>query len=274
MDNQNSESQQTVFEELKQYRLDQNITLEEISEQTRIQMRYLESIESGNLEELPSVYDRLFFKTYLEYIEPTDMERYWEVFSAVRKEREPQHTTTIRRIQSVKAEQSKSKLVKALYVVVPLLIVLIIIILLAFNSKPVTTQEVEDVPEVTAIEIVKEMQPKPAPVAAPKPDSSFVVVKVDAQQRTWFRAIKDYADTSEYLLQANESLNLNADSVLVFLVGNAAGLEFEINGKPTGILGKSNQVITFLKVTPKGIVAKRLKEIKPKGAVNDTLKAN
>ena len=274
MDNQNSESRQTVFEELKQYRLEQKITLEEISEHSRIQMRYLEAIETGDLDALPAVYDQLFFKTYLEYIEPPDAERYWEAFRAVRKERDPQHTTTVRRIQSVKAEQSKSKLVKTLYLVVPLLIVLIIILVLAMSSKTVTTKAVDDVPEVTVNEIVKEMQPKPAPVPPPKADSLFVEVKVNALQRTWFRTIKDYADTTEYLLKMDEALKLNADSVLLFLVGNAAGLQFEINGKPAGVLGKANQVITFLKVTPKGIVSKRLKQIKPKEVPNDSLKTN
>ncbi len=275
MDNQNSENQQTVFEELKQYRLKQKITLEEISEHSRIQMRYLEAIEAGNLEALPAVYDQLFFKTYLEYIEPSDMERYWEAFRAVRREREPQHTTTVRRIQSVKAEQSKSKLVKTLYLVVPLLIVLIIIMVLAMSSKNVTTKPVDDVPEVTVNEIVKEMQPPtPAPVPISETDTAFVDVKVSALQRTWFRTIKDYADTTEYLLKMNESLKLKADSVLLFLVGNAAGLQFEINGKPIGVLGKTNQVITFLKVTPKGIVSKRLKQIKPKGDAHDSLQTN
>ncbi len=274
MDKQTPEKQPTIFDEVKNYRLEQNITLDEISTHSHIQLRYLEAIESGNLEALPAVYDRLFFKTYLDYLDPPEKERYLEAFHTIRKEREPKHTTTQRRIRSVKAEQSKSKLVKTLYLVVPLLIVLVIIVILALNSQPVTTKPLNDVPEVTVHDIVKEMQPKPAPVPVAPAEKPSVRVTVDAVQRTWLRVIKDYADTTEYLVKANERVNLVADSVLLFLVGNAAGVQFEINGEQAGILGKPNQVISYLKVTPKGIVRKRLKQIKPKGIPDDSLKTN
>ncbi|OQX95164.1 hypothetical protein B6I21_06805, partial [candidate division KSB1 bacterium 4572_119] len=78
------------------------------------------------------------------------------------------------------------------------------------------------------------------------------------------------ADTTEYLLAANEAISIKADSLLNFLVGNAAGIRFVINGNPAGILGEKGQVITRLLISPKGIVSKSVKQIKKEKMPNDS----
>ena len=86
--------------------------------------------------------------------------------------------------------------------------------------------------------------------------------------------VKDRTDTSEYLLRKGERLNLTADSTLVFLVGNAAGINFTVNGKNEGVLGQEYQVISYLKITKDGIVSKRLKEIIKENAAIDSNSVN
>jgi len=260
------------FEQLKEIRISKGFTLEEISNETKIQLRYLEAIESGQLERIPDIYDKLFFKTYLDFIDPPDYKTYWDEFLGLRLQHIPQHTTTIRRIKSLKVEQSKRKLLKWLFLAVPLLIVIVIIITLAMNSENVDSMpNNENVPELSVKQIVREMQPKQVEPIPIKIDSVQVQVALKAVSRTWFRMIKDYSDTVEYLLKKDEKISFKADSVLLFLVGNAAGLNFEINGKSVGILGQPNEVITGMKVTKEGIIAKRLKQIKQKEVQNDSL---
>ena len=52
------------FEELKKQRISQDIELNEISNRTKINLEYLESIEQGNFDFLPYIYVRLFLKAY------------------------------------------------------------------------------------------------------------------------------------------------------------------------------------------------------------------
>ena len=52
------------FEELKKQRISQDIELIEISNRTKINVEYLESIEKGNFDFLPYIYVRLFLKAY------------------------------------------------------------------------------------------------------------------------------------------------------------------------------------------------------------------
>ena len=62
------------FEELKKQRISQDIELNEISNRTKINLEYLESIEKGDFDFLPYIYVRLFLKAYcleigLDYID-------------------------------------------------------------------------------------------------------------------------------------------------------------------------------------------------------------
>ena len=80
-------------------------------------------------------------------------------------------------------------------------------------------------------------------------------------ERTWLRYIKDRADTTENMLYSGNVVKINADSTIHFLVGNAAGINFTINGEQKGVLGKPGEVISYLKITKKGIVGQRMKTI-------------
>ena len=56
------------FEELKKLRISQDIELSEISNRTKINLEYLESIEKGIFDFLPYIYVRLFLKAYCSEI--------------------------------------------------------------------------------------------------------------------------------------------------------------------------------------------------------------
>ena len=57
------------FEELKKHRENKKISLENISEKTRINLSYLQAIEEGNFDVLPNVYMRLFLISYCKHID-------------------------------------------------------------------------------------------------------------------------------------------------------------------------------------------------------------
>ena len=58
----------TFHEELKKIRISKDIKLSEISDNTKINIKYLEAIENGNFDSLPNIYIRLFIRTYSEYL--------------------------------------------------------------------------------------------------------------------------------------------------------------------------------------------------------------
>ena len=56
------------YKELKDLRESRGISLEEISERTKINISYLNAIESGSFSEIETPYLRLFLRAYAEEI--------------------------------------------------------------------------------------------------------------------------------------------------------------------------------------------------------------
>ena len=62
------EKEITFFEELKDLRKSKHVKLIDISNSTKINIKYLEAIENGNFDALPNIYIRLFIRTYCEFL--------------------------------------------------------------------------------------------------------------------------------------------------------------------------------------------------------------
>lgn len=72
-----------IGKELKELRLQKGLTLKEISEITKINIKYLELIEENNFHFLPEVYVRGFLKNYVRAIEG-DEKKFLEAFEEIR----------------------------------------------------------------------------------------------------------------------------------------------------------------------------------------------
>ena len=138
------------------------------------------------------------------------------------------------------------------------------------NSKSVEENVSKDVPELSVREIAKELERKNSPSVdsttvdkqeAAIKNVSKVTVELTARELTWLRLVMDKSDTVEYMLNPGNKISQQADSVMNFLVGNAGGVSFKVNGKNMGVLGRSSEIVTNLKITSKGIVSKRIKTI-------------
>ena len=56
------------YNKYKKFRIDNNIDLSDVSKRTKIDIKYLQSIEKGKFAEIPGVYVKLFFKAYINEI--------------------------------------------------------------------------------------------------------------------------------------------------------------------------------------------------------------
>jgi len=259
----------SLFEQLRQMRIEAGIKLSSIASQSKIQIRFLEALEAGKLELIPPVYDQLFFQTYISFLKPDNEEYFTSEFDKVRKGRKTQHTSTIQRRIVFEQESRKAKGLKITYIALPIIIVLILILVLINNSIFVEPAGDNGVKEISAKEIADKIEKAAAKEKAALARKDSVLVKLNALDRTWFRLIKDHSDTTEYMLQKDGAMQITADSVMAFLVGNAAGLDFTINNQPEGVLGAADEVIAYLKINSKGIDSLRLKKINRKKPENE-----
>ncbi len=266
----------TIFEELKEIRESKKITLEEISAESRIQLSYLKAIEAGEFEKIPEVYDKLFFQSYISYLQVEDPDRYLEAFRSLRKETfSPTPTTTMRRLVAKPDDSHSLFNKKNMIIVVPALVILGILLFFALNSRLVDEPEKEKITELPIRQVVKDIEArqnkntKQKPVVSAKKKDS-VHIQLTAVDSTWMRFIIDHRDTSEYLLTKGNIIALNADSLIKGIVGNAGGVQWLVNGKDEGILGHKGDILTTVTIDRSGI---RNKKIKRKVILKDTTHA-
>jgi len=278
---ENEEVNENIFEKLKAIRLKKNIELSRIAEKTKINIKYLEAIEDGNIKSIPEVYDKLFFQTYLSSLNIKNIDEYLDAYYKLRKEVRPQYTTTIQKIKSIKSDSKRFSKLKQVYLVIPVLIVIFLIIFFVINSKSIEQSNTAEVQELSVREIAAELEEKMAGDSIAQKESTMqtdttnkVNVGISAKELTWLRIVADRTDTSEYLLQPGNKLAVNADSSMIFLIGNAGGVQFSINGNNVGFPGKSSEIVSYMKITSDGIVSKRLKKAVRGETIADTLTNN
>jgi cytoskeleton protein RodZ len=80
-------------------------------------------------------------------------------------------------------------------------------------------------------------------VPAPEQGEDAYVLKAVVVERTWIRISIDDGEPKEYLFDPGFRMQWKAQKGFALLVGNAGGIELELNGQKLGKLGNLGQVI-------------------------------
>ncbi len=101
----------------------------------------------------------------------------------------------------------------------------------------------EPVPAKTA-QSTPEQPPPPATLGQPVvlADGQHIVLDVSATETTWISIVSDGKQLFSGVLERSESRTLQGRDTARIRVGNAAGIEVRLNGKPLGPLGPRGQV--------------------------------
>ena len=87
---------------------------------------------------------------------------------------------------------------------------------------------------------VEQKTEKRLPLAPKGPN---LVLKGLVKERTWIRIKIDGGKAKEYIFDPGTSPIWKAKQVFDIIIGNAGGIDLELNGKPLGALGKSGDVV-------------------------------
>ena len=115
---------QSIGEKLRLAREARGIALREISEQTRISMRYLEAIESDDYKRLPGgIFNRSFIRAYAKFIGYDEHEAIEDYTRTLRERGEPDDEDTRKPLHSLvytddAAHQKRSPVVTLLLAIV------------------------------------------------------------------------------------------------------------------------------------------------------------
>jgi cytoskeleton protein RodZ len=270
----------SIGETLRRQRLQNRISLERVSLETKIGVRLLEAIEAGQFEKLPGgVFRRSFVLQYARALQLDPDEIAGELDQLSQFDEVPPLPTvdtvtgpspssgsgfSFRGDLSELRGSTIGSLISAVGV--------IMVCALIYNwwqtprpakvemasVQPVTrAQAVEPSPAavspapITAAPTTP-AAPTPAPEAAPtSADAAHVRVGLSADEKTWVSISSDGKNVFANSLEPHETKIIEASEKVRLLVGNAGGVEISLNGKPIGPIGPRGQV-RVVELTPAG----------------------
>ena len=136
-----TETDNKFYQELKNTRNSKKITLKEISEYTKINIKYLEALENGDFNALPNVYTRLFLRSYCDFlsIDYRSVLDEYEIYTLGHKQRDIVNESSLEQIEITDKDEfrgsilEKSKDYKEI-IVAAIVIISIIILFTVINN--------------------------------------------------------------------------------------------------------------------------------------------
>jgi len=249
---------------LRQERLKQNRSVQEIAATTCISTRHLEAIESDDARSLPGdFFYRSFLKQYAQalYLDEATTR---QVLSSVEPVSEPDPISFLH-ASYVTAEQDARRSGRKRPSTAVVLTLFIAVLLgcsglyAIWNKAQAQKEEVVEKSAAAMAEGERNRLAEPPPPSvparesspasspapeAPVPPASTTGASVDvaANERTWVSLSSDGKKLFAGVLRASESKKFVIGESAKLLTGNAAALDIRLNGKPIGPIGPRGRV--------------------------------
>ena len=242
IENKNSHS---FGDYLKSIRLEKGISLEEISNETKIREDNLLLIEKEDFDRLPSeVYIKGFLRAYAKSVGADEEE-------AVR--RYESSSFVLRKSDEYKAEVIRSgnkfwphlilSLGTLLGIILSVLLCSIFIEQTSLNgqiNQQIASENIhgDSIKFPKDNDLIQSIDNKAPEIIVQK-----LLLSINAVEETWMKVSIDDLRTKEYNLNAGDRLELEAASGFNLIIGNATGVNLTLNSNPLKIEGKSGEIV-------------------------------
>ena len=236
---------------LREKREEKDLSIIDISDMLCIRKSLVKALEDGNTALLPhDIYIRGYLKKYAHVLDIREETLGLEP----RAEENAVKTEAAARKTSVHAPRHIAK--RAM--VIPLIFVLIIAFFVLnqiYKERSVARSTPDQIAQSNAVArkqaSANVRQPSQANAAAqpgfaeqpqglPAPDIKKLMITCN--ERTWVSVVIDDNEKKEFMLNSEEMIVLNAKDNFDVLIGNAAGVKLNLNGKEVDFTGKSGEV--------------------------------
>ncbi len=251
---QSTGAESSLGGQLRRAREARNLSLRDISDQTRISRRYLEAIELDDYKHLPGgIFNRSFVKAFAKLVGLNEAEAVRAYDRTARAQGEPEEVATSRQASRIymEGESTRSPFVTAL-LSVAILAVISLGVYAALHWYQRRNESRAQPPTNTSAPIantnpqpVAQQQNMPATVAPAPIVAQGLKVQIKAKgEPVWLRTKVDTENSNDGILAAEQSRDLSATDTLSlqYSKSKASALEVVINGHaavvPTDAKGK------------------------------------
>jgi cytoskeletal protein RodZ len=257
---------------LRREREMRGITLEEITESTKISRRHLEALEGEHFDQLPGgVFNKGFVRAYARFLGIDGDQAVADYSAASNEQPEPEDKFPLEIHQEPNRDLNPRRSYLPLAFAVAALVGVLVGYGFWLKSRPHTNESAAGTtqqalpaaattgPPVNSSTPVAESAPpvnqaaaaaspsQPAQAAPEKPvkPEKVFVVQVKAKEDSWVSIVADGKSVMERVLTADKKKKIKAGKVLILRTGNAGGIEVSFNGVSLGSLGNENEPRTL-----------------------------
>lgn len=231
-------------QELKKERELRGISLKEIADTTKINIRYLRALEEDKFDMLPGkFFIKSIIKSYAGYIgleEETILDHFHHTLRLKTKKKEEQAEE-----EELPTEvPRKFKLffrIAGYFIIIITALVIVIFLIRSRNSVSVD--------EHTLTTELISSEKLPSTLINMLNPYKRMVLEMRFHQKTWIKILSDGKLYFTGLKYPGERLSVTADDAFLIHIGNAGGFTYRINGVSGKPFGKSGQVIKNLRLT-------------------------
>ena len=230
---------------LQAARLEKKISLEQVSQQTRIGLGSLLLIEQEDFERLPAeVYVKGFLRSYAKAV-GADGD---EVIRRYESRPDVDLKTSELEFSSKKLASGIGRKLLISLVLLIFIIGLSILAIIFFRQAPDADKPIEPKTAAQKKQAVDTQAEKQGPETDSKPVKPVpekLLLRVTAVEDTWLKVIIDEKGSTEYNLNFGDQIELEAANGFSLLIGNAGGIKLTLNDEPVSIPGKSGEVVNI-----------------------------
>jgi len=270
---------------LRREREMRGITLDEITESTKISRRHLEALEEEHFDQLPGgVFNKGFVRAYAHFLGIDEDQAVADYSAAAHEQPEPEDKFPLEIHEEPDPDLNPRRSYLPLAFAVAALVGVLVGYAFWIRSKPHSTEATATAPQpsqqssvtpasdastapsiqstqatvpAAAIEQPVKTQPPTTPAAAaitkPAEEEKAFFVSVKAKEDSWVSIVADGKSVMQRVLGADKHKKVKAGKVLVLRTGNAGGIEVSFNGRSLGAIGNENEPRT-LTFKPNGLV--------------------
>jgi transcriptional regulator with XRE-family HTH domain len=244
---------------IKKYREQLGLTIDQVSEKTKIRKFILSSIESGEYTNLPPVYGKSFVKSYLTFLEIPE-EEFSEGLEELSKQlgikktsynpiKSNNYGTLDNSIKLFGLNLSPTVINYSIYSAI-VIIVAIIVYVSIFSGSRDENQIAQDLtPPTDSIEA----EPEEFQVSTPLPLDS-ILLEAFAIDSAWIKVDIDGNKVEQALMIPNMKKKWKAKDYFIIHQGNIGGLEIKRNGKLLEPFGSPGRSVKNVKVTEDRVI--------------------
>jgi hypothetical protein len=229
---------------LQSKRLEQNIALEKVAEETRIAMSNLTLIEKEAMASLPDpVFVKGFLRSYAQAI-GADGDEAVKLYEA--------RLDMKNRLEEVETFSPRFRFSAWRNLTFSIIAVFGLIALSLYGVS--YYQQQDQLHEAADSSGGNELSPEKRRAEGKASDDETaaspemhkkMVLQVNALDDTWVKIIVDNQEPKEYNLRSGDQLEEEATAGYNLLIGNAGGVELKLNGEPVNISGKEGEVVNI-----------------------------